>query len=79
MPVVKVKIFGWSQGCLQRIMIQTSYYTEFEVRAVSYRPIFFFHERKRGSLAYSSDRQNEVSDIFIISLRLIRCTGKETS
>ena len=43
--------------------------TEFEVRTVSYG----------GSLTYSTDRENEVSKIFIISLRLIRRAGKETS
>ena len=34
---------------------------------------------KRGSVTYSTDRENEVSKIFIISLRLIRRAGKETS
>ena len=32
--------------------------------------------KKRG---YSTDRENEVSKVFIISLRLIWRTGKETS
>ena len=36
-------------------------------------------EKKRGSAAYSTDRENSVSKIFIISLRLIRRVGKETS
>ena len=35
--------------------------------------------KKRGSVTYSTDRENEVSKIFIISLRLIRRAGKETS
>ena len=35
--------------------------------------------KKRGSVNYSTDRENEVSKIFIISLRLIRRAGKETS
>ena len=34
---------------------------------------------KRGSVTYSTDRENSVSKIFIISLRLIRRAGKETS
>jgi len=33
----------------------------------------------RGSVTYSTDRENSVSKIFIISLRLIRRAGKETS
>ena len=33
---------------------------------------------KRGSVTYSTDRENEVSKIFIISLRLIRRVEKET-
>ena len=36
--------------------------TEFEVRTVT--------EQKRGSVTYSTDRENSVSKIFIISLRL---------
>ena len=35
--------------------------------------------KKRGSVTYSIDRENEASKIFIISLRLIRRAGKETS
>ena len=35
--------------------------------------------KKQGSVTYSTDRENEVSKIFIISLRLIRRAGKETS
>ena len=57
--------------------------TEFEVRTVSYGPSFFSplidgpgvkragHKsrgKKRGSVTYSTDRENEVSKIFIISL-----------
>ena len=34
---------------------------------------------KRGSVTYSTDRENAVSKIFITSLRLIRRAGKETS
>ena len=58
--------------------------TEFEVRTVSYGPSFFpliygpsakrvgykSTGKKRGSVTYSTDRENEVSKIFIISLRL---------
>ena len=33
---------------------------------------------KRGSVTYSMDRENEVSKIFIISLRLIGPAGKDT-
>ena len=33
---------------------------------------------KRGSVTYSTDRENEVSKILIISLRLIGRAGKET-
>ena len=65
--------------------------TEFEVRTVSYGPSFFpfaygpsakrtGHKstgKKRGSVTYSADRENEVSKIFIISLRLIGCAEKE--
>ena len=60
---------------------------EFEVRTVSYAPSFFpftYGPRakraghKRGSVTYSTDRENEVSKIFIISLRLIRRAEKET-
>ena len=32
---------------------------------------------KRGSVTYSTDRENEVSKIFIISLRLIRRTKRK--
>ena len=57
--------------------------TEFEGRTVSYGPSFFLldlwpereargpwteGEKKRGSVTYSADRENEVSKIFIISL-----------
>ena len=48
--------------------------TEFEGRAVSYGPSFFpprfikSKGKKRGSVAYSTVRENEVSKIFIISL-----------
>ena len=61
--------------------------TEFEVRTVSYGPSFFplifalgpyINGKKRGSVTYSTDRENEVSKIFIISLRLTGA-GKETS
>jgi len=67
--------------------------TEFEVHTVRYRPSFFRviygpsvkragHKstgKKRGSITYSTDQENEVSKIFVISLRLIRHVGKETS
>ena len=36
-------------------------------------------EKKRGSVTYHTDRENEVSKISIISLRLIGHAGKETS
>ena len=35
--------------------------------------------KKGGSVTYSKDRENEVSKIVIISLRLIGHAGKETS
>ena len=46
--------------------------TEFEARTVSYGPSFFplIYGKKRGSVTYSTDRENGVSKIFIISLRL---------
>ena len=50
---------------------------EFDVRTVSYGPkcearaINQRGRKKRGSLTYSTGRENEVSKIFIISLRLI--------
>ena len=49
--------------------------TEFEVNTVSYGPSFSplingqINGKKRGSVAFSTDRENEVSKIFIISLR----------
>ena len=33
--------------------------------------------KKRGSVTYSTDRENEVSKMFMISLRLIGCSGKQ--
>ena len=36
-------------------------------------------EKKRGSVTYSTDRENEVSKIFILSLRLIGRAEKEIS
>ena len=50
--------------------------TEFEGRTVSYGPSFFLLDlwiykskgKKRGSVTYSTDREDEVSKIFIISL-----------
>ena len=33
--------------------------------------------KKRGSVTYSMDRENEVRKVFIISLWLIGCAGKE--
>ena len=58
--------------------------TEFEGRTVSYGPSFFpfdllpkrevrgpeIEGKKRGSVTYSTDRENEVSKKFIISLRV---------
>ena len=58
--------------------------TEFEGRTVSYGPSFFLllpsaeragHKskgKKRGSVTYSTDRENEVSKIFVISLVCVR-------
>ena len=52
--------------------------TEFEVRTVSYGSSFFFPSAKRAGhkskgknegKTYSRDRENEVSEIYIISLR----------
>ena len=65
----------------------------FSVRSVSYGPSFLpliygpsakrvGHEstgKNEDPVTYSTDRENEVSKIFIISLRLIRRAGKETS
>lgn len=48
--------------------------TEFEVRTESYGPSFFF-----PLITYRTDRENEVSKVFILSLRLIKRAGKETS
>ena len=46
--------------------------TEFEVRTVSYGPSFFsffpLRGKKGGSVTYSTDQEDEVSKIFIISL-----------
>ena len=45
--------------------------TEFEGRTVSYGPSFFFLDlwpKREGPVTYSTDRENEVSKIFIISL-----------
>ena len=38
-----------------------------------------FTGKKRGSVTYSTDRENEVSKIFILSLRLIGRAEKEIS
>ena len=35
--------------------------------------------KKRGSVTYGTDRENEVSKIFVISLRLIWRVGKKSS
>ena len=53
--------------------------TVIEARTVSYGPSFFFqiNGKKRGSVPYSTDVENEVSKIFIISLRLIGRAGNE--
>ena len=53
--------------------------TEFEGRTVKYGPAFFpfdlwpkrFEGEKQGSVICSTDRENEVSKIFIISLYLV--------
>ena len=36
-------------------------------------------KKKRGSVTYSTNQENKVSKIFIISLRIIRHAGEETS
>ena len=65
--------------------------TEFEVRTVSYGPSFFplihgpsakraGHKstgKKRGSVTYSTDRENEVIKMSVITVWLIRRAGKE--
>ena len=59
--------------------------TEFKVCTVSYRLSFsrWFMacvlRSLRGSVTYSTDQENSVSKIFIISLWLIRHAGRETS
>ena len=67
--------------------------TEFKVPTVSYglsfSPLIYCASakhaghnsvvKKQGSINYSMDRENEVSKIFIISLRFIEHTGKETT
>ena len=64
--------------------------TEFEGRTVSYGPSFFLFDlwpkrqarepymegEKRRSVTYSTDRENEVSKIFIISLLCV-CRAQE--
>ena len=56
--------------------------TEFEVRTVSYGSSFFAQaikqRKKRGAVTNSTELENEVSKIFIVSLRLIERTGNET-
>ena len=66
--------------------------TEFEGRTGSYGPSFFpliygprvkragnkSKGKKRGSVTYSVDRENEVSKIFIISLSTVRLSGSGT-
>ena len=56
--------------------------TECEVRTVSYGPSFlpliYGPRASRGSVTYRTNRENSVSKIFIITLRLIRRAGKET-
>ena len=67
---IKIKIEN-QQGWLHSIFLLL---TEFEGRTVSYGPSFFLLDfdksegKKRGSVTYSTDRENEVSKIFIISL-----------
>ena len=59
-------------------MVENKYLllTEFEVRTVSYGPSVF-PLKNRGSVTYRTDRENEVSEMVIISLRLIGRAGKE--
>ena len=47
--------------------------------ARSARAINQWEKTRIRNLQYGTDRENEVSKIFIISLRLIRRAGKETS
>ena len=55
--------------------------TEFEGCTVSYGPSFFLLDlwpvegEKRGSVTYSTDRENEVSKIFIISVVCLKGSG----
>ena len=54
--------------------------TEFEVRTVSYGPSFFpLIYGPSAKLTVWTEKTNEVSKIFIISLRLIRRAAKKTS
>ena len=50
--------------------------TEFEARTVSYesRAGHKSERKKRGSVTYSTDRENEASKIFIISLAFCMAT-----
>ena len=65
-------------------VVKISSSNKFEVRTVSCGPSFLPliygpSVKKRGSATYSTDRENEVSKIFVISLRLIRRVGKKTT
>ena len=64
--------------CLLAILVDAEniLLIEFEGRTVRYGPSFFATGKKRGSLTYSTDIENEVSKIFIISLEVNRARGK---
>ena len=77
--LVNVRVIFW--GFCSYLLL-----TEFDVRTVSYGPSFSPFDygpsadgKKRGSVTYSTDRENEVSKIFVISLRLIRRAEKKVS
>ena len=53
--------------------------TEFEGRTVSYGPSFFptpIEGEKRGSVTYSTDKENEISNVYYIST--VSLTGSGT-
>ena len=88
-PVKSINENKWIQS-LSGSHFEYLLLTEFEVRTVSCGPSFFPFDygpsakraghkstgKKRGSLTYSTDRENEVSKIFITSLRLIERVEK---
>ena len=62
-------IVGWTETKVEENIYLLL--TEFEGRKLSYGPSFFPlfpFGKKRGSVTYSTDRENEISKIFIISL-----------